>query len=29
MNFRETDSRVKKGCAEQSILRGFAELMPK
>jgi hypothetical protein len=24
-----TDSRVKQGCAEQSILKGFAELMPK
>lgn len=27
--FDSTDSRVKKGCAEQTILKGFAELMPK
>jgi hypothetical protein len=27
--FNSTDSRVRKGCAEQSILKGFSELMPK
>ena len=27
--FESTDSRVKKGCAEQSILKGFQQMFPK